>query len=393
MAKRLVLLIIDSFGIGALPDADLYGDEGSNTTLHICEGVKRVSWPNLQQLGLGNCAELLGITLPGCEAVDNPLAGFGVMKEASAGKDTTTGHFELAGIVLEEPFTTFPLEYPSFPKELTAAIELESGHKLLGNKGASGTTIIEELGERHINGEGIIAYTSADSVLQIAAHEEIVPIDELYRICEIARKLCDSYNVGRVIARPFIGKPGNFTRTGRRRDFSMLPPTETILTKLQSADIETIGIGKIGDIFSEDGITTSFHDAGNEACTKRLLTQLEKRNAADQFLFVNLVDTDMHYGHRRDVQGYHDAVEKIDTLLPQIMEFLSDSDMLLISADHGCDPTFKGTDHTREYVPILAFQKGATGNSLGIRNSFCDVAQSVAVFFDVSPMKQGVTFI
>lgn len=393
MAKRVVLLIIDSFGIGALPDAHLYGDKGANTALHICEGVEPVRWPNLQQLGLGNCAELLGTSLPGCEAVATPLADFGVMKETSAGKDTTTGHFELAGIVLKEPFLTFPLEYPSFPNELTTALELETGYKIIGNKGASGTAIIEELGQRHINGEGIIAYTSADSVVQIAAHEEIVPIDELYGICEKARKLCDSYNVGRVIARPFTGNPGHFTRTARRRDFSMLPPAETILTKLQAAKIETVAIGKIGDIFSEDGITTSFHDAGNEACTTRLLEQLEIKNTSDQFLFVNLVDTDMHYGHRRDVQGYHDAVEKIDQSLPQIMEFLSDNDMLLISADHGCDPTFKGTDHTREYVPILAFQKGANGSSLGIRNSFCDVAQSVADFFGVSPMKEGVTFI
>jgi len=393
VAKRAVLLVIDGFGVGALPDAHLYGDEGANTALHICEGVSRVNWQWLKRLGLGNCAELLGHRLPGCEAVSEPMAGFAVMRETSPGKDTTTGHFELSGLVLDKPFQTFPPEYPSFPVALTNSFEEVTGYKLIGNKSASGTVIIEELGERHLNGEGLIVYTSADSVVQIAAHEQIVPLDELYSICQKTRKICDQYNVGRVIARPFTGEPGNFVRTSGRRDFSMLPADETILDRLQSKSVETVAVGKIGDIFSEQGITTSFHDKGNEACLKRLLQVLKKESLQEQFIFVNLVDTDMYFGHRRDIQGYHDAVEKIDRIIPQLMENLSDNDILLITADHGCDPSYKGSDHTREYVPLLMFQKGVTGQDLGIRNSFADVAQSLAYFFDVAPMQQGVSFI
>ncbi len=393
MSKRAILLIIDSFGIGQLPDANLYGDTGANTALHICENVEEVKWSTLKEFGLGNCASLLGHNLPNCEAVTTPLASFGVLEEKSAGKDTTTGHWELSGVVLDEPFHTFPTECPSFPKSLISDFENQTGHSILGNKGASGTAIIEELGKLHIEGKGVIAYTSADSVFQIAAHEDIIPIEELYNICEITRKLCDPYKVGRVIARPFTGTPGNFVRTSNRRDYSILPPQHTILTTLQKTGVETIAIGKIGDIFCERGIDKSFHDSGNKSCLNRVLTELEQKGSKNQFFFVNLVDTDMHFGHRRDIQGYHDAVQKIDEKLPEIMNLMTEDDVLLISADHGCDPSFKGTDHTREYVPLLVYKKKQIFKDLGIRQSFCDVAQSLASFFEATAMSYGKSFI
>lgn len=389
---RAILLIIDSFGIGALPDAASYGDEGANTALSICSHIDDLQWPWLKKLGLGNCASLLGTTLPGCEPENQPLASFGVMAEKSAGKDTTTGHWELAGLILDQPFTTFPLPFPSFPDKLIEKLKKEIGFDILGNCGASGTAIIEELGPKHLNGEGIIVYTSADSVLQIAAHKDIVSLDELYSMCEKARKICDEYKVGRVIARPFTGEPGKFIRTNERRDFSMLPTGTTILDHLQQHEVETVAIGKIGDIFSEQGITTSYHDAGNSACIERTLSELQKQAEHDQFLFVNLVDTDMYFGHRRDIEGYYNAVCEIDSAIPQIIGELAEDDLLIISADHGCDPGFKGTDHTREYVPLLSYSNEFAARDLGIRSSFCDAAQSLAAFFSLPPIKQGHSF-
>ncbi|THB72162.1 MAG: phosphopentomutase [Desulfobulbaceae bacterium] len=391
---RAIFLVIDSFGIGALPDAEQYGDTGANTALSICNEISEVRWPNLKRLGLGNCAQVLGYTLPGCEPVAQPLADFGVMIEASPGKDTTTGHWELAGIVLDKPFHTFPPDFPSFPKQLIKAFEEKSGYQTLGNKAASGTKIIEELGERHLHSKSVIVYTSADSVFQVAAHQQQLAIDELYRVCEIGRELCNDYQVGRVIARPFAGVPGSFERTSQRKDYSMEPAVPTIMDRLQEAGVETVGIGKIGDIFAEKGLSQSHHDHGNEACLERLISCLQTTSAHDQFFFVNLVDTDMLYGHRRDIQGYHDAVARIDTKLPELMEFLRDDDLLIISADHGCDPGFKGTDHTREYAPLLCWTGGsAGGESVGIRGSFSDAAQSVASFFKIPPIDCGVSFI
>ena len=390
---KAVLLIIDSFGVGPLPDAADYGDSGANTALHICEGMPLVQWPVLQQLGLGNAAALLGHTLKGCEAQAAPRASFGVMAEASAGKDTTTGHWELAGLVLDRPFHTFPLNYPSFPDTLIDAFKAKTGYDVLGNKGASGTAIIEELGQAHLDGQGIILYTSADSVLQIAAHEDIVTVEELYRVCGIARELCNPLNVGRVIARPFEGIPGHFRRTASRRDFSMPPSGKTILDHLSSNGVQTIGIGKIGDIFTEQGIDVSHHDAGNPACLERLIVCLEEDSKGDSFIFVNLVDTDMLFGHRRDINGYHDAVAAIDERLTVVMERLGPEDLLIITADHGCDPGFTGTDHTREYVPLLVVQPGHSPKDLGIRQSFSDVAQSLASFFNLPAIRNGSSFI
>lgn len=391
---RAVLLVIDSFGIGALPDAADYGDAGANTALHICEAVRDdVVWPNLKKLGLGNCAGLLGHILPGCEPVDRPEASFAALAEASAAKDTTTGHWELAGVKLDSPFQTFPQEYPSFPPELIETLIARTGHAVLGNRGGSGTMIIEELGLRHLAGEGIIVYTSADSVLQIAAHDQVVPVSELYGICEIARELADRYRIGRIIARPFTGEPGSFIRTGARKDYSMVPPARTILNLLQESGVETVAIGKIGDIFCERGISASHHDRGNAACLGRLLAVLASPAQGDQFVFINLVDTDMLYGHRRDIRGYHDEVAKIDARLPDIFHSLADGDLLLITADHGCDPAFHGTDHTREYVPLLSWRRHREGTSLGVRRSFTDVAESLARFFGVAAPAVGKSFL
>ena len=390
---RAVIIVIDSFGIGELPDAGKYGDEGANTILHICETVKGDKWPVLKKMGLGNASLLLGNELPGCDAVKNPIASFGVMNEKSPGKDTTTGHWELAGLELDLAFTTFPQEYPAFPKKLLADFIRETNKGIIGNKAASGTAIIEELGKKHMETGKLIVYTSGDSVFQVAAHENIVPLDELYDICGKSRILCDQYNVGRVIARPFIGKPGNFTRTKGRHDYSINYKGETIFDFLQKHDVNTVGVGKIGDIFLERGINDSYHDKGNYDCMKRTEELLSRPAEGDEFIFVNYVDTDMLYGHRRNPQGYCDEVEKIDKHLGRILNVLREDELLIITADHGCDPTFKGTDHTREYVPLLCYRNSSKVTNLGIRDQFSDVAASVAEFLNVRGYPRGISFL
>ena len=386
---KITLLVIDSFGIGELPDAAAYGDTGANTALHICERIPGGKWPNLKRLGLGNASKILGPDLPGCEAVAEPLASYGVMAERSPGKDTTTGHWELSGLVLDKPFPTFPPEYPSFPAELIEAFETLTGRGVLGNCAASGTAIIQDLGNEHRATGKPIVYTSSDSVFQIAAHEEVIGIEELYRICEIARRLCDDYRIARVIARPFIGSEGHYTRTERRRDFSLPPVGKTVLDLLSAHGVQTVGVGKVGDIFGEQGIELSYHDKGNAACLARTLALLEEKSGRDRFIFVNLVDTDMIYGHRRDVAGYMKAVSAIDATLPGLMKAMEDGDVLVISADHGCDPTFTGTDHTREYVPLLWYAPSRVPVKLGIRRQFCDVAWTVCAAFGLEERTAG----
>ncbi len=390
---RATILVIDSFGIGEAPDAAAYGDTGANTALHICERIAGEKWPTLAALGLGNASLLLGNELPGCGAVERPAASYGVMVERSPGKDTTTGHWELAGIQLVKPFHTFPSGPPSFPPELIAAFEREIGRGVLGDKAASGTVIIEELGSEHLRTGLPIVYTSSDSVFQIAAHEEVIALSELYRMCEIARRLCDPYQVGRVIARPFIGRPGAFTRSSGRRDFSIALPEKSLLDHLAGAGVQTIGVGKIGDIFNEQGIVESHHDKGNPACLERTIELLRKPSAArGELIFVNLVDTDMVYGHRRDVQGYFDAVSGVDAGIRRMLPLLPNGDLLLVTADHGCDPTFKGSDHTREHVPILAYRAGRPGRSLGVRQGYFDAARTLADLFQVGGLQKGSSF-
>ena len=390
---RATVVVIDSFGIGAAPDADAYGDEGSNTALNICRSIPGEKWPVLRRLGLGNASEVLGNPLPGCGSVDAPEGAFGVMRERSPGKDTTTGHWEIAGIVLDRPFETFDPEYPSFPGKLIEELTRSTGREILGNRAASGTAIIEELGREHVETGKPIVYTSSDSVFQIAAHEEVIPVSELYGICRIARELCDRYRVARVIARPFVGTDGEYVRTGNRRDFSIDLPGPSVLELLKDHGVRTIGVGKIGDIFNEQGLTESLHDKGNAACIERTRSILETAPKGREFVFVNLVDTDMVYGHRRDVRGYFEAVSVVDAAIGELLDLLGTEDLFIVTADHGCDPTFRGTDHTREYVPLLAWGNGLAGVNLGIRESFADIAQSLAKFFGLSPIASGKNFL
>ena len=398
-----VILVIDSFGIGELPDAEKYGDKGSNTALHICENVDEVKWPVLNEMGLGNASKLTGTILPGCEPADNPKALYAAAAEKSPGKDTTTGHWEIAGTVLDKAFQTFPSEYPSFPEELLTRFKNEVCPGYLGNCAASGTQIIQELGDEHLKTGYPIIYTSSDSVFQIAAHEDVFPIDKLYEICEKSRIICDDFMIGRVIARPFTGNSKDgFTRTEKRRDFSIPLPGKTMLDILSENNIKTAAVGKIGDIFNEQGIVESYHDKGNPLCIDRTVELLKQKSSGDRLIFVNLVDTDMKYGHRRDIQGYHDAVEYIDSRLNEIVLLLSEKDVLIITADHGCDPSFKGTDHTREYIPVLFYRKGITDisredsiekNNGGIRESFADIAASVLKLFNTEGLPAGKSLI
>ena len=384
MNKKAILIVLDSVGIGALEDAAAYGDAGADTLGHIINTC-HPALPNMMQLGL---AHIDGASFSG--RVEAPTGCYGRLKEVSAGKDTTTGHWEIAGVQLARPFPTFP---EGFPQDFIERFEQAVGRGTLGNKPASGTAILDELGEEHMRTGKLIVYTSADSVFQIAAHEEVVPLEELYRICEIARDmLVGELEVGRVIARPFIGeRSGAFTRTGGRRDFSAIPPT-TMCDLLEKAGKTVYAVGKIEDIFCLRGITKSNHAAGNAACMEAAFAALDED--FDGLLFVNLVDFDMQYGHRRDVEGYAKALEAFDAQIPQIMEKMGDEDILILTADHGCDPCHTGTDHTREHTPLLVWGKGLrSGVNLGTRATFADISATVLDFFGVANTLKGETFL
>ncbi|MDK2793736.1 MAG: phosphopentomutase [Caldanaerobacter sp.] len=343
MLQRVILIVLDSVGVGELPDAYKFGDEGTNTLGHVVEktGIKL---PTMEKLGLGNIIPLKTVA-----PNPNAIGAYGKMAEKSAGKDTTTGHWEIAGLIVEKPFPTYP---EGFPKEIIEEFEKRIGRKVLGNKPASGTEIIKELGEEHIKTGYPTVYTSADSVFQIAAHEEVIPLEELYRMCEIAREILKGdHAVGRVIARPFIGSPGNFVRTANRKDFSLKPFGPTVLDMLKEAGYQVYAVGKIEDIFAGQGITDSIHTGNND---EGITATIEAMDAVKKgIIFTNLVDFDMVYGHRNDVNGYAKALKHFDERLPEIMLRLKEEDLLIITADHGCDPTTPGTDHTREYVPLL----------------------------------------
>lgn len=378
--KKVALVVIDALGIGAAPDAADYGDEGSNTMLHVYNTC-HPDIPNLTDLGL--------LTVTGIPTDDPPLGCYARLTEAAAGKDTTSGHWELAGLTLEKPFPTYP---NGFPERLIQLVEHEIGMEVIGNEVASGTEIIERLGPEHLRTGKPIVYTSADSVFQVAAHEAIIPATELWHICrQIRRVLTGNDAVGRVIARPFTGDIGSFVRTDNRKDFSLDPVGPTLLDLMRSAGKDVIGIGKIEDIFNHHGLTSSRHSAGNEACLNDLIDTLKKPRL-NGLVFVNLVDTDSVYGHRRNAQGYANALEAIDARLPEIMRLLSDDGLLLITGDHGCDPTFKGTDHTREYTPLLAWSLAAQENlDLGTRSSFADVSATILDIFDIQNTLSGVS--
>ncbi|MBB3696303.1 phosphopentomutase [Flammeovirga yaeyamensis] len=362
MSKRVVLVVLDSVGIGFSADADEYGDRGANTLGHIADSAG-LDIPNMHRMGLGNIAPLHGLPSLGTTS-----AAYGMAKEVSKGKDTTTGHWEIAGQILSEPFPTYP---NGFPEDIISAFEKATGRKTIGNKVASGTAIIEELGDQHVASGDLIVYTSADSVFQIAAHEEVVSFEELYKYCEIAR---EQLNVGRVIARPFVGKNGNYTRTSNRHDYS-LEPSENMLTRIKAAGKDSIGVGKIFDIYAGKGFTDHVYTKSNEDGIDQTIEYLKKDN--NGLIFTNLVDFDMLFGHRRDLIGYRDALEYFDQRLPEIMDAMKEDDVLIITADHGNDPIFKGTDHTREHIPILVYGKKVKPVNIGFRNTFADIGTTI----------------
>ena len=382
---RVILLVMDSVGCGALPDAAKYGDEGANTIAHIADSVGGLDLPNLASMGLGNITELAGMP-PAAQ----PCGAFGKCAELSAGKDTSTGHWEMAGLEID---TAFPVFADGFPPEILDPFRARTGRGVLGNKPASGTEIIKELGDEHVRTGALIVYTSADSVFQIAAHEDVVPIDELYRICEIAREILDPYQVGRVIARPFIGKsPADYARTYNRRDYSMPPPAPTVLDRLAEASLPVVGIGKIEDIFAGRGITEAIHTEGNDDGMDATMAAMARVDSG--LIFVNLVDFDSKYGHRRNPDGYYQCLRDFDGRLATLSAELRPGDLLMLTADHGNDPTMPGTDHTREYVPILVRGPArAAGVDLGIRTSFADIGATIAEIFAVEPPPRGTSFL
>lgn len=367
MTRRVFLVVLDSFGIGAEPDADLFGDVGANTIRGVAS-TGLLDLPNLISLGLGN---IDGVTA--VDKVASPRATYARLQERSMGKDTTIGHWEMAGIISERPLPTFP---NGFPRELLDEFERKVGRGTLCNLPYSGTDVIRDYGKEHVETGKLIVYTSADSVFQVAAHEEIVPLDELYNICLTAREmLTGEYGVGRVIARPFLGEAPDFQRTGNRRDFSLLPPSETMLNRLSAAGLDVIGVGKIGDIFSMSGITETHPTHSNDEGMEKMAELLDKSFYG--LCFVNLVDFDMKYGHRQDAKGYAGALNAFDRFLGGVLPRLGDEDVLIITADHGCDPTDNSTDHTREYVPFLMVGRDIPSENLGTVLGFDHVSKTV----------------
>ncbi|WP_422393052.1 phosphopentomutase [Neomoorella humiferrea] len=379
---RVIIIVLDSVGVGELPDAAAFGDAGSNTLGNIAARVN-LKLPNMARLGLGNIIPLRGIA-----PVGSPTAAYGKMASKSAGKDTTSGHWELAGLILEKPFPLYP---HGFPPEIIEPFEMAIGRKVLGNKPASGTVIIEELGAEHMRTGYPIVYTSADSVFQIAAHEDVIPVEELYRYCKIARRLLTGeHAVGRVIARPFIGEPGHFIRTDRRQDFSLEPPRPTLLDAVVNAGLQVMAVGKIKDIFAGRGISRWIHTHDNMDGIDQTCNFM--REGGRGLIFTNLVDFDMRYGHRNDVTGYAGALEAFDRRLPELIEALNEGDVLVITADHGCDPTTPSTDHSREYVPLLIYGNKIRKINIGVRPTFADLGATVAEMLDVPYDLAGESF-
>ncbi|MGE5399844.1 MAG: phosphopentomutase [Ignavibacteriales bacterium] len=384
--NNFILIVLDGVGVGELPDASRYNDTGSNTLANMGRVVGGLQLPNLTAFGMGNIT-----AVPGMAKVENPLASYGKMNEVSPGKDSTTGHWEIAGIKVQFDFPYYP---DGFPEDMIRKFLALTGLKgILGNKAASGTEIIKELGDEHVRTGFPIVYTSADSVFQIAAHEEVIPLDQLYEICKIARDklLTGKDSVGRVIARPFVGTSGLYTRTTNRKDFSLDPESDTILDVLNNNKIDTIAVGKINDLFNYRGIKVKDKTKSNTEGVSKIIEYAKKSQSS--FIFANLVDFDVYYGHRNDPFGFHNALKEFDVSLPDILAVLDPSDALVITSDHGNDPTGTSTDHTREFVPLLYFRKGRRGKNLGTRSTFSDVAQTVADFFRVPNSLKGKSFL
>ena len=386
MVNRVILIVLDSLGVGAMPDAGLFEDTGANTLLHLSQDGGPLDLPHLESLGLGRLSAI------GCESTDI-IGCFGRMAEKSANKDTITGHWEIAGLVLNKPFPTYP---DGFPDELLIPLETAIGTPLLGNYHASGTTILEELGREHLRTGFPILYTSADSVMQIAAHKAIIPLETLYQYCRQARRLLHGrHAVGRVIARPFEGEPGRFERdNGARKDYALIPPADTLLDLLTRDGCFTCGIGKIGDIFGHRGVSEEVHTASNHAGIEATLAAMGRYRGRKGLIFTNLVDFDMVYGHRRNASGYARALEAFDRRLPEILAALAADDILVITADHGCDPAFEAhTDHTREYVPLLVYGPACRRSiDLGTRDTFADCGQTIADCLALPALQNGVSF-
>ena len=384
MINRVVLFVLDSVGIGALPDAEKFGDVGVNTLGNIAKSTDDFKIPNLKKMGIGNIEGVDAI-----EATEKPIAAFGRSLEASNGKDTTTGHWEIAGLYIEQPFKTYP---DGFPKHIIDEFEQKTGRKVLCNKPASGTVVLDELGEEHVRTGNPIVYTSADSVFQIAAHEEVIPLEELYNMCQIGREmLMGEDQVARVIARPFVGTPGNYQRTSNRRDYSIKPYDKTVLDFAKEAGLEVKAVGKIVDIYDGEGITEDVHTKDNMDGVDQTIKYLKE--SFEGILFTNLVDFDAKYGHRRDVAGYRKALEEVDARLPEIMSSMKASDLLIILADHGNDPAYIGSDHTREYIPILIYgEQVKAGANIGTRKTFADVAATVSDILNIPATPYGTSF-
>ncbi|MDP3014701.1 MAG: phosphopentomutase [Candidatus Subteraquimicrobiales bacterium] len=384
MFNRAIIIILDSVGVGELTDAYKYSDEGSNTLANTAKAVGGLNLPNFQKLGLGNIIDIEGVS-----PSKNPLASFGKMAEKSAGKDTTTGHWELMGLYLPKPFPVYP---KGFPEEIINEFERRIGRKILWNKPASGTEIIKELGEKHLKPGCPIIYTSADSVFQIAAHEDIISLNELYKMCEVARDILkDEHNVCRVIARPFTGKPDTFVRTAERRDYSVKPPSKTVLDYAIDAGFKVYAVGKIGEIFANQGISKAVHTKNNMDGIDKTLEFM--KNEDKGIIFANLVDFDMLWGHRNDPQGYAKGLKEVDKRVPELIERLKSSDVLIFTVDHGCDPTTPSTDHSREYVPLLVYgEKIKPGINLGIRKSFSDLGRTISELLGFPAPVEGESF-
>jgi phosphopentomutase len=384
--KRIHLIVMDSVGIGEAPDAANFDDFDVDTLGHIAKACGGLKMPNMEKLGVSNIRPIQGI-----EPTKNPLAYYTKMHELSKGKDTMAGHWEFMGLYTAKPFRVFP---NGFPDELIRRIEEKTGRKVIANKAASGTEIIKELGEEHVKTGALIVYTSADSVLQIAAHEEVIPVKELYEICAFCREITleEPYKVGRIIARPFIGKAGNFTRTANRHDYALKPFGRTVMNELKDANFDVIALGKISDIYNGEGVTESIHTVSNMDGMDKLIAVLDKEFTGLSFL--NLVDFDALFGHRRDPKGYGKALEEYDARLPEMFAKMTKEDLLIITADHGNDPTYQGTDHTREYVPLLVYSpRFAKGGALPVRSTFADVGASIAENFKVKMPEYGKSFL
>ncbi|WP_326511907.1 phosphopentomutase [Clostridium intestinale] len=385
MIKRVILIILDSVGMGALPDADKYGDVGADTIGHVAKFNGGLKLPNMESIGLGSIEGIQNIN-----KVSNPLGCYGKFYEASNGKDTVTGHWEMVGVKSEIPLPTYP---NGFPAEIIKEFEEKTGRKVIGNKPASGTEILDELGEEQLKTGSLIVYTSADSVFQIAAHEDIIPIEELYKYCEIAREMLTGDNaVARVIARPYLGEPGNFIRTSNRKDYALLPPHATALDKLQEAGVKVMAVGKIEDIFSGKGIYSAVHTKDNMDGVDKTLDYMKTEK--EGLIFTNLVDFDMKWGHRNDPKSYGKGLEDFDVRLKEIMQNMESDDILFITADHGCDPTYPGTDHTREYVPFLAYGEPLKkGYNLGTKVGFFNMGQTICDIFNSETIINGDSFL